>query len=212
MTHDLSCFLFQNNVSLILVDEPNGDGLLYAIGTFLPIMGFWIAKTQYDARYVYEDDLLHRLLQYAILVTLGTAVLHVRPIAIMSDTYGNNSMFIFALMLVVERVLTIFRLVEVYFNGIGEPAIKRSACVFMKGEIWCIACYIASAAVAGLDYYRYGREGGGNSESLTLPSGNNKNNIPIILCLVGYIGHLLLAVIHVFFCFPKGGLHKQQYV
>lgn len=47
------------NVSYILTDSPTWRGLLYAAGTFLPIMAIWGQRTVFDARYVTEADIFH---------------------------------------------------------------------------------------------------------------------------------------------------------
>ena len=76
----LPSFLYYRtyNVSNILVFSPTPRGLLYAAATFLPVASMRHEKMYYDARFVHEDDLYHRLLKLGAFVVLGTAVLHIR--------------------------------------------------------------------------------------------------------------------------------------
>ena len=72
------------NVGNIIVASPTGTGLLYFIGTFLPLIIKWQEKTYYDSRYATDDDLFHRFFEVAVLLVVSTAVVHVRPVEFMS--------------------------------------------------------------------------------------------------------------------------------
>ena len=97
------------NVSYILVDTVSAMGLLYAAGTFLPVVGLWQSKVMFDARFVHEDDLYHSFYEILVLVILATAVLHIRSVEFLSHPSEHISMFIFSIALVLERVQMLLR-------------------------------------------------------------------------------------------------------
>ena len=71
----------------------------------------------YDARYWNPEDAYHRLYEFANLVVLGTAVLYIRPVEIMSDPKNHIDMFVFSLAVSIATALAIGRSVEMYFKG-----------------------------------------------------------------------------------------------
>jgi hypothetical protein len=103
-------------------------------------------------------------------------------------------MFIFSLMLVVERLFGMLRYLEVHFLGIGQSAIQKSSLLYMRNSCFSLTFYIAAMAVAVFNYF-----GDGDSPA----------NVPIILILVGYLGSFTLLAIQVLFFFPQGGRHKE---
>ena len=213
------------NVSYILVDNPNGEGLLYAAGTFLPVMGIWLTKVFYDSRFVYEDDIFHRLLEVGALVVVACAVLYIRPVKYMSNSEEHNTMFLFSLILVVERIVAMIFHAEVYFFAVGQrevlKKVARSQFVLMLVPA---VFYVAATIVAGLEYY--GDDDDDNSQKRYLAAedstssssssyaadyGEKKSytNVPIWLILAGYLSSLLYMTINVICCFPGGGRHKE---
>lgn len=197
------------NVSLILVDEPSGTGLLYAAGTFIPVMGIWVDKTNYDGRFVHEDDLYHRLSQLAQLVILATAVLYTRPVSVMSNISGNISMFLFALAVLLAQVQSILRYVEVYLKGIGQPAMKISCRFSLACHAVALAFYTAATTIAGVSFY--GPSGAGRRLAGEEPTaaGGSTSDIPIILMFAGMVAYILVISVNVLFFFPTGGNHKK---
>jgi len=205
------------NLSYILVDQPSKEGLLYAAGTFLPIMGMWIEKMYYDARFVNEDDLYHRCYQIAQLVILATAVLHIRPVYIMQDSSKYISMFVFTLCLVLDKLFVFIRYIEIYFYGVGQSTVlKMVAKRDIRNHCLSAAFYIAAMIVAAIEYYRtddsYRRLAEEETTTSTNETTSEGTNVPIFLCLFGYVGAQLLLTLNVVFCFPSGGRHKELYV
>ena len=107
----------------------------------------------YDSRYYTLDDTYHRGYELCILVALATAILHIRPVNILSNPSDNLDMFIFALSVSIANVLCIGRAIEVYFNVIGEKAAKSAS---IREIVWFsppIIFYTTAAIVSGLKYY-----------------------------------------------------------
>jgi len=214
------------NVSNIVVVSPDRYGLLYAAGSFLPIMYIWVAKSMYDARYVTESDLYHRLVNVVLLAILAVAVLEIRPVEILSNPASESSMFVFALMLVLERVLNIILGLELWFRGVGQAAIKAAAKRDLVFANICLPFYLAATVVAATEFFG---DGGGKADRLLADaadkettatsdvssygiSAGDTTNVPIILCLTGFVSGVLIYGMNVMFCFPGGGRHKETYV
>ena len=107
----------------------------------------------YDSRYYTLDDTFHRGYELCILIALATAILHIRPVNILSNSRENIDMFIFSLSVGIANVLCIGRAVEVYFNVIGEKAAKSAS---IREIIWFsppIIFYTTAAILSGLKYY-----------------------------------------------------------
>jgi Bacterial low temperature requirement A protein (LtrA) len=207
------------NVSNIIFDSPNKEGLLYAAGTFLPVMGIWSQKTYYDARYVTEADVFHRLLTIFILVVLGVAVSHIRPVTSLSDAAGESSIFVFTLMLVVERLFALTLYMEVYFRGVGQKQIKSASLRDARLHTFSLPFYVAAMSIAAIEYFGDGISGARRlaevvevttSDYDTLHALNETTNIPIFLCLFGYVGSVIIFGFNIIFCFPGGGRHKEM--
>jgi hypothetical protein len=215
------------NVSFILVDQVSGTGLLYAMGTFLPVMGIWMDKMFFDSRFVYEDDLFHRLFQICILVVLATAVLHIRSVEVMSHPATHVSMFVFGILLVLSKVLVLARSLEIYWFGLGQTQILKTVVVRdMRKVLISGGMYLAAAIVAGMDYYgNRGRDGGSARRGLAdtavtedeiyadyeSTSSSGVNHIPISLCLAGFLFEQILFAVFIVFFAPAGGRHKERY-
>ena len=110
----------------------------------------------YDSRYYTLDDTFHRGWELCILVALATAVLHIRPVNILSNPSDNVDMMVFCISVGIAHLLSIGRAVEVYYNVIGEKAAKSGA---IRELIWFatpICFYSASAILAGLKFYNGG--------------------------------------------------------
>ena len=237
-------------VSLVLVENPDKYGALYASATFLPVMGIWMERTNYDARYTIgsssssggssherkdndndndhnnngnhshseksiQDDAYHQVLHLAQLVILATAIVSIRSVNDMSNSFQDPSMFMFALSLVLERLHTILKHVEIYFKGIGqEQPMKASAKSSILYAGWTLCFYLAATIVAGLNYYYYGPHQGGTSRRILAETSapSQVDHVPIVLVLVGYLLYMCIVVIRIVFCAPPGGQHKKLYV
>jgi len=211
------------NVSNILVKDPSWTGLLYASGTFLPIMSMWVRNTYYAARFTTSDDLYHRVQQILLLVILGATVLHIRPTDIMEDARNEISMFSFALTLCLEQFVMIVRNVELYFKGVGQrEVLKQVALRDLRFQAISLTFYGAAVLLATLEFfprqdsdnegYRLvrGLAGGEeNSETYDGSAGDEEYHIPIGLCLAGFAASILYMSVEVVFFYPKGGKHKE---
>jgi hypothetical protein len=218
------------NVSNLVVLRPDGWGLLYAAGTFWSIMNMWSAKTYYDSRFVTESDLYHRLISIVPLVILAVAVLHIRPVEVLSHPADEPSIFVFCLMLVLDRVLWTMQAVELYFFGVGQKALKETAKREFLSSNFCLPFYLAATIVAAQEYFGDGQNANDSSHRLLAESSakgdtvydssassygdydganDTTNNLPIILCLVGFASGSLAYGFNVMFCFPGGGRHKE---
>jgi hypothetical protein len=218
------------NVSRIIETQPNSTGMLYAAGTFLPVMGFWMEKNYYDGRFVVEDDVYHRAFLMAVLVVLATAVLHIRPVDVMENSSEQISMFVFSLCLVLERLLAIANYIELYLFGIGQKVLKTVARKVVMRISFAVLFYVAAMIVAAMEYFGNGVVG---SRRLAAAAGNSKagnttngygtgstyggdgynpdvTNVPIYLCLFGYLANMLYLTISVMFLYPSGGRHKEM--
>jgi hypothetical protein len=216
------------NVSFILVDDVSGIGLLYAIGTFLPVMGLWMDKMSFDSRYVFEDDLFHRVFQISILVVLATAVLHIRSVDVMSHPATHISMFVFSILLVLSKALVVARSIEIYWFGLGQTKILKIVAVRdMRRVVISGSMYLAAAIVAGMEYCgNQGQDSGSARRGLAdaavvedeiydayeSSTSLGVNHIPIALCLAGYWFEQILFAVFLIFFSPTGGLHKERYV
>ena len=204
------------NVSTILVQEPTATGLLYAAATFLPIMHLWVRNTLYAARFVTDEDIVHRLQQMAVLIVLATAVLHIRPVDIMSQPQHFISSFTLSLCLVLEQVLHIGKYMELYFRGMGQRAVlKKVALREVRATILTTLCYLAAAIVAGREYYsnsddsEHHRFLAAATDASSSSSSTTTNHLPMWLCLAGFLASCVYLAIDVILLFPKGGQHKQ---
>eukprot|EP00934_Nitzschia_sp_Nitz4_P007984 Nitzschia sp. Nitz4//scaffold8_size234185//202587//204558//NITZ4_001296-RA/size234185-processed-gene-0.405-mRNA-1//-1//CDS//3329559923//7974//frame0 len=224
------------NLGSLLKEDPSTKSFLYFLGCFFPLQTIWSQKMYYDSRFWVPDDVAHKLYEFAILILLGSAVVHIRPVATLSDTKHNVDMFAFALAIGLAILMGCGRFVDVFFNGVGQPAMKVAA----KREIaWsiAIACwYFAGTLVAGLDYYSEDEThsstdnyySGGNEStgdkfaSTEAPTVHHRvlatstysatadyeNNLPIWLVLCGSLTFVVgLAVIVL--TLPGGGKHKE---
>jgi hypothetical protein len=85
-------------------------------------------KMYFDSRFVFEDDLFHCLFQICVLFVLATAVLHIRSVDVLSHPDKNISMFVFSLLLVINRILVSVRSMEIYFFFGSNTDSQNSGC------------------------------------------------------------------------------------
>lgn len=225
------------NTSNILVDSPSGRGIAYFLATFLAVMGLWLDKCFYDARFVVFEDFFHRLKELATLVVLASAVLHIRTIDVMANGEENPDTFVFCLIILIGNFLTGLRYLEVYFMGIGQPVIRGEAKRWLKMTLPYFAVLLVATALAGVKYYGssnskkdtehnfeengshnddishnedgYQRSLAGSSTSYHDGLENYNYDVPIYLVLAGIIFKWIYLAIDIRFCFPGGGRHKE---
>jgi len=212
------------NVSNIVVNNPDREGLLYAAGTFLPVMNIWGTKSYFDGRFVTESDLYHRFVNVLLLVILAVAVLHIRPVDLLNDPSNDPSMFVFSFMLVMDRILWSIQSMELYFFGVGQKAVKSMSKRELIFSNICLPFYLAATILAARDFcddtektaHRVLAEAATNEDEASTNYGDeyyqisDTTNTPIILCLVGFLVGLFVFGFNVIFCFPGGGRHKDQ--
>jgi Bacterial low temperature requirement A protein (LtrA) len=204
------------NVSNLLVASPDKSGLLYAAGTFFPVMDIWHQKTYYDGRYVTEADLYHGLTNVVTLVILGVAILNIRPVAILADPSGHPRIFAFTLMLVLDKLSATTALAEVYFRGVGQPQIKSASLRELLGRLSTAPFYAAAMIFSAIHFFgdKSTTEGrvlatAAVEEQGSYPTGDT-TNIPIILCLTGFLVGQAYTMINILFCIPGNGGHKEM--
>ena len=205
------------NVSSILYNSPNGRGLLYAAGTFLPVMTIWSDRTHHEARFALEDDIFHRCSTILGFTLVGFIIANIRTVDILSDASNESSIFLFALLLLTERIFVSLLCMEVYFYGVGQPKqIKSAAIRDCMNSNYASPFYTAAMIVAALKYFgndSTNRRFTADTASYTgITSSNETTDLPIILCLVGCAFKILLNAIMIIFCLPKDGSHKEVYV
>jgi hypothetical protein len=203
------------NISDIVVGAPDPTGLLYAAGTFLPVMGIWSQKMFYDARYVTESDFYHRCLNIMRLLILGVAFVHIQPVEQLSNDFEYPAMFTFSLMLVLECILCILLALELRLTGVGQPALKAASMRDVRGQCVSLVFYMAAMILSAVHYFSHddniivSQRGRGVAES-SPKTDVEINHVPIVLVLSGYLISLAALTIKVVFCFPSGGRHKEM--
>ena len=232
---DLFFYLFYvaaaYNLSQIILNDPTRQGILYFCGLFGPIMAEWFYRMSFDSRFALSDDPVHRLAEVVHLCFLATAVVHIRTVDVMSHPTEYPDMFAYALGLLLMSTMNICKNLELYIWVDGEAAAKQVA----KRDVLHHACqgslYLAATINAGLEYYghsdgekRYENEIDDGHRSLmqrllanetyaaTDSYGYYKEStmtdIPVWLCLGGYLFMAVHYLVMVLFCFPGGGRHK----
>jgi hypothetical protein len=196
------------NTSNILVEFPGKTGLLYFFGTFGPIMQLWTLKMFYDARFVVGDDLFHRVGEVASIVVLASAILHIRPVDVLSNPSENVDMFGFCLSMSISILLVMLRWVELYFFGVGQPVIKETAKFDFKMCCVPFSFLLAATIVAGLEHF--GSDGSHRllAEANSAPKVET-TNVPIWLCLASTVSFWIVLTIRVIFILPDDGSHKK---
>jgi hypothetical protein len=203
------------NVSNIVVNAPNRQGLLYAAGTFLPVMGIWNQKTFYDSRYAVEGDVVHRFLEVFIMGVLGVAMSHIRSVSTLSNAAGDPSIFVFSLMMVIDKFFAMTLYLEVYFQGVGQKQLKHAAMRDLGFNFIGMFFYSAAMIVSAIEYF--GKGDGSVLRGRLLADATAKydngvtetTDLPIYLCLFGHLAWAFWFFSHIVFCLPGGGRHKE---
>lgn len=179
-------------------------------------MAQWNEKLIYDARFAPEDNLYHRSLECVHLLLLGTAIQHIRPVELMQDTESNSTTLIFSLCLVLMNILGIKRNQDVHTNVMGGEEAKHHASSDIRRRICALIPFLISTLLAGRDYFHLVYLGGdgigggisrveGDGGEQEMEEASNKNNIPILFCLFGYICEQIYVLLDVFVVIPNSG-------
>ena len=184
-------------------------------------------RTLFDARFLWGDDPFHRTFEVLHLCALSFAVVHIRPVSTMNDP-TQPEMFNFSMGVVSLSILNIYRSLEVIFAVIGEEAAKVGEKKWLVGFLWQLAWYTGAAVRSGMahygsgsaDNYDYGNRG---LDSLTdscsriinpvperyLAAAVEKDHVPIILLLCGWIISVTVVIIRAYFVEKPNGDHKK---
>jgi hypothetical protein len=205
------------NLGNVLREDPTKRGLLYFLGCLMPMMNLWNFKMYYDSRYYVGDDVWHRLYEIFTIAAIGTAVVHIRPVAMLGDLENNVDMFAFCCGLVAANILAAGRLVEVMiFQKVGTPELYPEAFLAARRDALSIALpalfYVAAMVYTAVQYY-------GNHESSTdgasralaeaKETAYEEDDTAIWLCLSGAVASVAGVGVVIFICFPSDGSHKK---
>jgi hypothetical protein len=190
------------------VDYPSGLGVLYFISTFTAVMFLWSAKTYYDACFVIDDDIYHRLLDVLFLTALASSIVHIRTVDILSHPSDYIDMFCLSLSLLLGNFITLLRHVEVGLTGIGNQALLKQVGIRgVRDVMMPFSLQLAATIIAGLDYYRHAD---GSHRLLAGETSGSTNHLPIILTLVGPVMYQIQWLIRGICFFPSDGSHIKQ--
>jgi len=226
------------NLSTVLFYIKKGESFyefIYFVGMGGTIILEWFQRTLFDARFVWGDDPWHKLVEVVNLCFLAWAVVHIRPVATMSDP-TEPDMFDFCLGISLLAVVNIYRSIEIIFKVVGEEAAKVGEKKFLIQFVVQAAFYIAAAVNAGMAYFgsrdgdNYGKRDMRSLETVAntctrmlsnLVSDRElaaevkvteTNHIPIILCAVGWISIVVILLIRVWFYEEQNGGHRKYNV
>lgn len=210
------------NLSYLLLESPSNEGILYLLGLFGPILVDWFTATFFDARFSWGADPWHGFLELARICFLATAVVHIRTVDVMSQPSKYPDMFGFSLGVLCLTICNIYDSLEVRFKVVGEKAAKYSE----RGSVFahCVmgVFYLASTCIAGVAYFgiqdeEYNEAGGEGGRRKLVPLVSNacsrflagvedseayetsSTNVPIILCVVGWMSSVLLKTLQLSF-------------
>lgn len=147
-----------------------------------------------SARFCVRDNIVHSVYGFLMFVSLATAVLFIRPVAVLEDP-NNYDLFAFSLSITFCHLLGVGRNVELLFFAEGEPAARTSAIRDLKWYSISIVLLVAATILSGVAFF--GTNGG-----------TTTNDAVIWLLLAGGVGYQLLLGVMVL-CLPGGGKHKE---
>eukprot|EP00545_Synedropsis_sp_CCMP1620_P013723 CAMPEP_0119027554 /NCGR_PEP_ID=MMETSP1176-20130426/37281_1 /TAXON_ID=265551 /ORGANISM="Synedropsis recta cf, Strain CCMP1620" /LENGTH=333 /DNA_ID=CAMNT_0006983489 /DNA_START=177 /DNA_END=1175 /DNA_ORIENTATION=+ len=137
-------------------------------------MLLWFDKLYYDSRFFIGDDLYHRVFKMVNYVSLATAVQHISPDSIMSNSSGNAAMFGFSVALVFCNTLTVVRYLEIWLNLTDSPAAQAVAKRNMLYKVLPTSLYLAATILSGTAHF-----GSSPDDAIT--------DVPIGLCIAAVI-------------------------
>jgi hypothetical protein len=171
-------------------------------------MFLWSAKTFYDACFVIDDDIYHRLLDILFLTALASSIVHIRTVDILSHPSDYIDMFVLSLSLLFGNFFTLLRNVEVGLTGIGQQDLLKQASIRGVRDVMIpFSLQLAATIIAGLDYYR---NADGSHRLLAGEASGSTNHIPIILTLVGPVIYQIQWMIRGICFFPSDGSHIKK--
>lgn len=186
------------NLGNIIVNNPTGEGILYFAGCFFSVHMMWLEDTFFEARYIECHDVYHRCFHVSFYLIVATAVLHIRPVEVLSKPSLHVDMFLFSLSCVLANLFHMARYIEVILFGIGdEPACKNDSKRQVYFKLVPTVFYLVATVIAGLEYYR----NDGSDEST--------NDIPIILLCCAVLAEILWWAVYLVFFHPHGDTRKQ---
>lgn len=133
-------------------DEPTAEGLLYFVACYLSIFAIWYEKLFYDAKFVAEDDVFHRVMDVVFLCILGSLVVNIQPADLMKDSQHNLNMFYFATGLALSNAWMLHLYWDVKHRVEGGPEATWEGKLQYKRKFIGFAFHLAAAICAGRDY------------------------------------------------------------
>ena len=176
----------------------------------------------YDGRFFTKNDVWHRVYEFSTLVVLATAVLHIRPVAILSNPMDNPDMFIYCISIAIGLLFTIGRQVEVLIAVDGQHCAKVSA---RRDILWSLPGFffvLAGTIVAGVKTYGQ-TDGSSNGEHQNVTAYDDDHHAsatinltypdkiidtPIWLFVGGGLA-FIAGLSSMIACLPGGGRHKE---
>jgi hypothetical protein len=197
-------------------------------------MGMWIDKTYYDAKFVVEDDIFHRLFELVFFVVLATAVLHIQPVDIMSNGAEHVAIFAFCLVVLIANILNLARSGELYCFASGavvngRKVVQEESKRLLQINLPYVLLILAATVIAGMEFFGsdsssssievYPVKTEGNYSHRVLASTSKSSyaaseehkssDLPICLILAGYTVRVIILSVNVIFLAPSGGKHKE---
>jgi hypothetical protein len=173
----------------------------------------------YDSRYSVGNDVWHHLYDIFTLIAIGTAVLHIRPVAVLSDQENSVDMFAFCTSVVAGNILAVGRLVEVMiFQKAGTPGLYPEAFnAAARDTLWLIfpsLFYVAAMIYTAVQFYGNGSDESsayGDSRALAeaKETAYEEDDIAIWLCVAGAVASMAWIGSVIVFWLPTDGSHKK---
>ena len=127
-------------------------GLIYYVGIFGPLYNTWETATYYESRYT-KVDYAHRLFDIIRYMFVSTAVLHIKPLDLLSDPRSLEAL-IFVSAILLESIMHLGLNLELYYKGRGDrAAIRNHTWTKIKFQLLpTIAMYTAATIVATVQF------------------------------------------------------------
>jgi len=221
---------FYNLGNIFVQGDPDPVSVLYFLTCFFSIMQLWNDKTFYDARFVYGDDIWHKIFDSAFLVVVATACASIGPVRKMSDPFDQGQdMWGFAFAVVVGTLMNWIRYFETYFYGNGQKKnIQHTARMNIGWSAVPFCFYLAAFILTMTEPRRrlFGGDGVWVWDADNITDGGERRladeatdgaaacdsdpyHIPIILLMAGYVAQQLIVLTRVIFFHPSEGKHKE---
>jgi len=211
---------FYNLGNIFVQGDPDPVSVLYFLTCFFSIMQLWNDKTFYDAKFVYGDDIWHKIFDSLFLLVVATACCSIGPVRKMSDPNDKGGdMFGFALAIVLGTLMNWIRYIETYFYGNGQKKnIQHTARMNIGWSAVPFCFYLAAFILTVIEPRRriteYNANGGHRRLADEASDGaaaceSDPYHIPIILLMAGYAAQQLIVLTRVIFFHPAEGKHKE---